>query len=497
MSANTVTGAAAQVGRLLAAGLQTLYVVGLAVAGTAALLAAPVLVFATVIGVDDRIGPAGGGRFHLIFGLLLAVVPCAVWGLSWATGAGGRAAGAALLAPGVLAVAATTTYGGAPPGGGHGVVWPALALLPLGVLSARWVAAETRRLVGRWTGVAIEQPYRPAPQRSANAWQKVSWRSLSWRSLRWRAGGWLTDPATWRDVAWTALTGCAVLAPAAGCAAAAAIPWLLGPPALFVLYLAALFLSPLIGLWAAPLLLTLHARGARALLGPTRQAELALRVHHLAQTRADTIDSGAAEMRRIERDLHDGAQARLVALGMVLSAAEHLIDSNPEAARAMLVEAKSSSAKALGELRDLVRGIHPPVLADRGLADAVQALALDLPLPVRFAGGLTGRPPAPVESAAYFAVSELLANVTKHAGATQVWIEIGHTGAMLRIGVTDDGHGGADPAVGSGLRGIERRLAAFDGVLAVSSPPGGPTIANLEVPCALSSPKTSSCSGTV
>jgi signal transduction histidine kinase len=139
----------------------------------------------------------------------------------------------------------------------------------------------------------------------------------------------------------------------------------------------------------------------------------------------------------------------------------------------------------------LVRGIHPPVLADRGLADAVHALALDLPLRVHFTGDLTERPPAPVESAAYFAVSELLANATKHAAASQVWIEVGHTDGMLRVAVTDDGRGGADPALGTGLCGLERRLAAFDGVLAISSPPGGPTIATMEIPCGLSSPKTS------
>jgi signal transduction histidine kinase len=198
-------------------------------------------------------------------------------------------------------------------------------------------------------------------------------------------------------------------------------------------------------------------------------------------------------MRRIERDLHDGAQARLVAMGMTLDAAGQVLDENPAAARALLAEARDASAKALAELRDLVRGIHPPVLADRGLTDAVRALVLDGPLRAQLASELPGRLPAPVESAAYFAVSELLANVSKHAGTRQAWIDIRHADRMLRIGVTDDGRGGADPAGGTGLRGIERRAAAFDGVLAVSSPPGGPTVVNLEIPCALSSPKTSSC----
>ncbi|MBB2749027.1 UNVERIFIED_ORG: signal transduction histidine kinase [Microbispora rosea subsp. rosea] len=247
-----------------------------------------------------------------------------------------------------------------------------------------------------------------------------------------------------------------------------------------------------LGLWAGRRMLPAYGVFARSMLGPTRKAELALRVRHLARTRSDAIDTGAAEMRRIERDLHDGAQARLVAMGMTLDAASRLLHTSPAAAEALLAEAKDSSVRALAELRDLVRGIHPPMLADRGLSHAVHGLALDMPLRVHFAGELPGRPPAPVESAAYFAVSELLANVSKHAGADQVWIDISHAGGMLRIGVTDDGRGGVDPARGTGLRGVERRLAAFDGVLAVSSPPGGPTMATMEIPCALSSPKTSS-----
>ena len=248
-----------------------------------------------------------------------------------------------------------------------------------------------------------------------------------------------------------------------------------------------------LGVASAPWLLRAYFGVARSLLAPTGQAELALRVSHLAQTRSETLDGGAAEIRRIERDLHDGAQARLVAMGMTLGAAEELIESSPEAARALLAEARESSARALAELRALVRGIHPPVLADRGLADAVRALALDSGLNVQVEGALPGRPQAPVESAAYFAVSELLANVSKHASARQTWIDMRHERGLLRVDVIDDGHGGADPAQGSGLHGIERRLAAFDGILALNSPPGGPTVVTMEIPCALSSPKTSSC----
>jgi len=243
-----------------------------------------------------------------------------------------------------------------------------------------------------------------------------------------------------------------------------------------------------LALGGAPWALRAYANLARLVLSPSGQAELELRVAYLAQTRQESIDTGAAELRRIERDLHDGAQARLVAMGLTLDAAGRLIDTDQAAARALLIEARDASARALAELRDLVRGVHPPVLADRGLADAVRALALDAPGRVTVTGGLDGRPPAPVESAAYFAVSELLANVAKHAGAGSADIDLRHADGALRISVRDDGTGGADPARGTGLAGVERRLAAFDGVLAVSSPVGGPTVITLEVPCLLGAP---------
>jgi len=246
-----------------------------------------------------------------------------------------------------------------------------------------------------------------------------------------------------------------------------------------------------LALWLAPRALD---KRTLAVLWPQRasEAELAGRVEELTQTRADAVDSAAAELRRVERDLHDGAQARLVAVGMNLRAAQKLITSSPEAAGQLLSEAIESSSRALTELRNLVRGIYPPVLADRGLPDAIRALALDTPLHTVTDIELAGRPDLPVESACYFAVAEALANAVKHSGARHVQIRARHDGELLRIEVTDDGAGGADPAAGTGLRGLERRLATFDGILAVSSPPGGPTLIVIEVPCALSSPKTSS-----
>jgi signal transduction histidine kinase len=151
------------------------------------------------------------------------------------------------------------------------------------------------------------------------------------------------------------------------------------------------------------------------------------------------------------------------------------------------------SSRALADLRDLVRGIYPPVLADRGLADAVRTLALDSVLPVEATVELSGEPPMPVAAAVYFAVAEALANAARHSGARTALVSVEQAGAMLRASVTDDGCGGANPAHGTGLAGVERRLATFDGILAVSSPVGGPTIIVIEVPCALSSEKISSC----
>src|SRR6516164_4099728 len=242
-----------------------------------------------------------------------------------------------------------------------------------------------------------------------------------------------------------------------------------------------------VGAWLVPRTIVPHLR---ATSGP--DPDLSGRVQQLTETRGHAVDAAAAELRRIERDLHDGAQARLVALGMNLRAVERVLPGSPSAALALVAEARETSVRALNELRDLIRGICPPVLADRGLGHAVQALVLDTPLPTALDVDLPGRLPAPVESACYFAIAEALANAVKHSGARHAGIRIIHSAGLLRIQVADDGAGGADPARGTGLLGVERRLGTFDGILAVSSPPGGPTMIVMEVPCALSSPKTSS-----
>jgi signal transduction histidine kinase len=247
------------------------------------------------------------------------------------------------------------------------------------------------------------------------------------------------------------------------------------------------------GLWLIPRAIDDRTR---LLLRSAADLDLTARVSRLTRTRADAVDTATTQLRRLERDLHDGAQARLVALGMSLRAAERLIPSRPDAAAALVAEARETSLKVLDELRSLVRGICPPVLADRGLADAVRALALDTPLRTDVQVDLPGRPALPIETACYFAVAEAVTNAVKHASARSVTIRIEHYDGALRITVVDDGIGGADPRNGSGLAGLERRLGTFDGVLAVSSPPGGPTIVAIEVPCALSSQKISTYSGT-
>ncbi|MFC0532561.1 sensor histidine kinase [Phytohabitans kaempferiae] len=382
-----------------------------------------------------------------------------------------------------------------------------ILLVPPVTVAVRGLANERRRLAARWSGVEIPSPYRPRPPMEPfgviGAWQR----------LRWILG----DPATWRDLLWL-LTAPITLAlgilPLSlvvhGVEGILLMPtvlqfvdgyhygpgWLIDIPFEGIVAIPQGVLILALGLATAPAILRLHDRFAKLLLGPTRQALLDQRVRVLTRTRAETVDAQAAELRRIERDLHDGAQARLVSLGMSLGLAEDLVTRDPAAAQKLLAEARDASDQALSELRDLVRGIHPPVLAERGLDGAVRALALTLPIPVEVDIELAGRPQAPVESAGYFAIAEALANVVKHSRATHAWVLVRHDGGSLGMTVSDDGIGGADPARGTGLRGIERRLAAFDGTVAMSSPPGGPTVVTMELPCALSSRKTSPSSGT-
>jgi signal transduction histidine kinase len=220
----------------------------------------------------------------------------------------------------------------------------------------------------------------------------------------------------------------------------------------------------------------------RAFLGTSRRT-LEQRAAVLEESRSRTVDATIEERRRLERDLHDGAQQRLVSLGMDLGIALEKLDSDPEQAKALLQDAHGDAQLALRELRDLARGIHPAVLTDRGLDAAVSGLAAKSTVPVRVRGSLATRPPASVEATAYFIVSEALANVAKHADATAVDVSLEQTDGRLRVEIADNGRGGADPQ-GAGLRGLADRAAAVDGSLAVVSPPGGGTRIVTELPCA-------------
>ncbi len=310
----------------------------------------------------------------------------------------------------------------------------------------------------------------------------------------------LRDPQTWRDAVWLAvhfLFGQAVIW-AVGAMLVEVVPAILvsgGDVITNIVLAVPLLLVAAILWWSVPWLVRGFAVLARAFLG-TPPGSAALRIAELTESRAATVDAQASELRRIERDLHDGAQARLAAVGMTLGLASQALRTDTRRAGELLEEARADAGRALAELRDLVRGIHPPVLADRGLAGGLEAAALLCPVPVHVHVELSGRPEAPVESALYFATAEALANVGRHSGATTVRLRASHDGRVLRVLVADDGHGGADPRRGTGLRGIERRLSAFDGALHLSSPPGGPTELTMELPCALSLPRTTSSSAT-
>ncbi|GAA3143236.1 signal transduction histidine kinase [Kribbella aluminosa] len=221
----------------------------------------------------------------------------------------------------------------------------------------------------------------------------------------------------------------------------------------------------------------------KELLGPSESGVLAERVHQLVQSRQQVVDSVEAERRRMERDLHDGAQQRLVSLAMSLGRAKNRLGDKEPAVRALIEEAHSEAMQAIAEIRDLTRGLHPPVLTDRGLDAALSAVAARSPVPVQLRVDVPVRPSLTIESIAYFVVTEALANVAKYAEAAQVEVLVIREDDVLRVEVRDNGRGGADPARGSGLRGLADRVAGVDGQLTVDSPPGGGTTLIAEVPC--------------
>ncbi|WP_224280657.1 sensor domain-containing protein [Streptomyces sp. LS1784] len=371
-----------------------------------------------------------------------------------------------------------------------GVLAVVLVGLPLAAalaLAGVPVAAWERRLVRFLDGGRVPDPHLVPPNPGLAAWLRLRYR----------------EQATWRELGF-ALLAAFVLWPidlaVAGCALAvpgyliAALPLLLrdgeqvnvlkvlvvhSPPLAALLGLVGLLLLPLL---AYPLALLAAARAAlvRLVLAPGGQEQ---RIGELVRSRARLVDAFEAERRRIERDLHDGAQQRLVALTMALGLAR--LDApvhGPLAAR--LAEAHREAGEVLSELRELINGIHPQVLTDHGLPEACEDAADRSPVPVATRFELPGRLPAPVESAGYFAVTEALANLAKHSGASSATVEGRYTDGRLTIEVTDDGSGGADPARGTGLTGLADRVAVVHGTLSVSSPPGGPTLVRVDIPCA-------------
>ena len=221
---------------------------------------------------------------------------------------------------------------------------------------------------------------------------------------------------------------------------------------------------------------------ARWLLGPGRRAGMAARIGELETSRAGVVDAAETERRRIERDLHDGAQQRLVSLAMELGRARAKFGSDPEAAEAIVRQAHEQAKEALTELRNLVRGVHPPVLSDRGLDAALSGLAALSPVPVTVRVDLAERPPPAVEAIAYFVVAEALTNVAKHAKASRALVTVSRTGDLLNVAISDNGIGGASLA-GRGLSGLAARTAGIDGRLLVTSPDGGPTVIEAVLPC--------------
>jgi hypothetical protein len=358
-------------------------------------------------------------------------------------------------------------------------------------LAARGVAELERRRAAIVVG-PVPSRYRPSPAPGLMARFKTA------------AG----DPSTWHDILW--LFFASVLGFAGGVAVLtlwftagylvtlplywwllpqSALPritdaWILDSWGRITVALAAGLALAFLTFWFVRWFARGQAHLARLILAPGKRAHLETRVDELATTRRAAADTQTEELRRIERDLHDGAQARLVALAIDLGMAREKLDTEPEAARALMDSATEDAKAALTELRELVRGVHPAVLHDRGLDGALAALAARSPVPVTLEIEPGERPAPALEAAAYFVVAEGLANVAKHSGAAHSTVRVQRPDGKLVVEVADDGAGGASIDGGSGIAGLEHRVRALDGALAVQSPTGGPTLLRVELPCA-------------
>jgi len=366
----------------------------------------------------------------------------------------------------------------------------AVVIVGLGILAAtlaawRGMAGIERALARSLLGVPIPQP----PDR----------RDLA---LMDRVTRWLRDPVTWKSLVFVALKfplGIVSVA-ATGFLGFVALVMLFAPiivlitPVTVFGWIVTSFAEalPLTLIGIPAVLLVLHltnglawlwALFARVMLGPST-VQLHERVDDLRDARARIIAAADAERRRIERDLHDGAQQRLVALSLTLGMAESRLKADPDGAAELISQAREEASLAMKELRELASGIHPALLSERGLGPALEALASRAPVPTTVEGVPAQRLPAPVESAAYFVTAEALTNVAKYAGAMSAAVSLAVDHGRLRLLVRDDGAGGADPLKGSGLRGLNDRVEALDGALHVDSPPGLGTTVIAEIPLA-------------
>ncbi|WP_049564701.1 sensor histidine kinase [Streptomyces sp. SBT349] len=323
-----------------------------------------------------------------------------------------------------------------------------LPVLALGLLGCRRLGAWERARARRRLRVTVDEPS-PLPGRGGAGF--FGW---LWARLR--------DPVGWRSALFFVLR----------------LPLTTLTCWLTVICLLT-FLWPALP-WLARWMTNVDRALVVGLLSPSDEMER--RIAELETDRASVTDTASADLRRIERDLHDGAQARLVALAMDLGLAKEKLTEDPETAARMVDEAHGEVKLALQELRDLARGIHPAILTDRGLGPALSSVASRCTVPVRVTAELPARPAPAIEGIAYYTVSELLQNVSKHSGARRAAVEAWRAGDRLMLQITDDGHGGADATAGSGLAGLAERLTAVDGVLVVTSPAGGPTTITAELP---------------
>ncbi|MEV0096637.1 histidine kinase [Streptomyces sp. NPDC050738] len=382
---------------------------------------------------------------------------------------------------------------------------PMAALIAL-ALAFTFSHPSAKHIVSTLVFVLLLNPLLTAVQRS-RFWSllgldipKIRWRNARY-TVRGLAGR-LRAESTWRQYGYhlvvSPLAGLAgalvVCAWIAGAAGALVFSWVWALPLdarlpgwtdAYVLLTVVGVLLLLAAPWLAAAVVRVDTNAAAALLGPNRAKELERRVEDLAESRAGVVDAADLERRRIERDLHDGAQQRLVALAMNLGIARATLTDLPPEARAVIDEAHREAKEAIEELNNLVRGLHPAVLEDRGLDAALSGIAARAPLPVELSVDIAVRPSPTVEAVAYFVVSETLANVAKHARAEHVSVQLERIGDRLRVTVTDDGVGGADTSRGTGLAGLAKRVGSVDGTIRINSPRGGPTVITVELPCGL------------